>query len=161
MPVRAAKIVMTLSLAAFALLVGITNITDYGANYAFVQHVLSMDTTFPGDPERWRAITAPRLWALGYGAIIAGEILTGLLLLAGGLAMLAAIRAPGPNFAKAKALVALGAALGFVVWFLGFMVVGGEWFEMWQSQTWNGQQAAFRFYATILLVLIFVNQPDV
>jgi hypothetical protein len=25
---------------------------------------------------------------------------------------------------------------------------------------WNGQEAAFRFYMTILAVLIFVNQPD-
>ena len=40
------------------------------------------------------------------------------------------------------------------------MVVGGEWFSMWQSPMWNGQEAAFRFYMTILAVLIFVNQPD-
>ncbi len=31
---------------------------------------------------------------------------------------------------------------------------------MWQSKTWNGQQAAFRFYMTLLAVLIFVNQRD-
>ena len=31
---------------------------------------------------------------------------------------------------------------------------------MWQSPMWNGQEAAFRFYVTILAVLIFVNQPD-
>ena len=40
------------------------------------------------------------------------------------------------------------------------MVVGGEWFAMWQSKTWNGQEAAFRFYMTLLAVLIFVNQTD-
>jgi predicted small integral membrane protein len=40
------------------------------------------------------------------------------------------------------------------------MVVGGEWYSMWQSPMWNGQEAAFRFYMTILAVLIFVNQPD-
>jgi len=31
---------------------------------------------------------------------------------------------------------------------------------MWQSSAWNGQDAAFRFYVTVLAVLIFVNQPD-
>jgi hypothetical protein len=31
---------------------------------------------------------------------------------------------------------------------------------MWQSATWNGQEAAFRFYVAVLAVLIFVNQPD-
>jgi predicted small integral membrane protein len=50
--------------------------------------------------------------------------------------------------------------MGFLVWFLGFMVIGGEWFAMWQSDTWNGQDAAFKFYMTILAVLIFVKLPD-
>src|SRR5687767_5105063 len=44
---RYAKIVMSLVLAAFCLLVAFDNITDYGTNYLFVQHVMSMDTTFP------------------------------------------------------------------------------------------------------------------
>jgi hypothetical protein len=48
----------------------------------------------------------------------------------------------------------VAAGLGFLVWFFGFMVIGGEWFQMWQSPLWNGQQAAFRFYLTILAVLI-------
>jgi predicted small integral membrane protein len=40
------------------------------------------------------------------------------------------------------------------------MVVAGEWFDMWQSKTWNGQDAAFRFYISVLAVLILLNQPD-
>jgi predicted small integral membrane protein len=31
-------------------LVGINNVMDYRANFQFVQHVLEMDTTFPGNP---------------------------------------------------------------------------------------------------------------
>ncbi len=31
---------------------------------------------------------------------------------------------------------------------------------MWESQTWNGQEPAFRFYVVVLAVLLFVNQPD-
>ena len=53
-----------------------------------------------------------------------------------------------------------GALAAFLVWFFGFMVIAGEWFAMWQSQTWNGQDAAFRFYVTVLAVLIFVSLPD-
>ena len=48
----------------------------------------------------------------------------------------------------------------FLLWFLGFMVVGGEWFAMWQSEHWNGQQTAFRIYLTVLAVLIFIKQQD-
>jgi predicted small integral membrane protein len=66
----------------------------------------------------------------------------------------------GGRVNHAKRLVIIGAAIGFLVWFFGFMVVGGEWFSMWQSPKWNGQETAFRFYLTILAVLIFVNQPD-
>jgi predicted small integral membrane protein len=32
---------------------------------------------------------------------------------------------------------------------------------MWQSATWNGEEAAFRLYVAVLGVLIFVNQRDV
>jgi len=46
------------------------------------------------------------------------------------------------------------------VWFFGFMVVAGEYWAMWQSHTWNGQEAAFRFTMVILGVLIFVSLPD-
>jgi predicted small integral membrane protein len=49
---------------------------------------------------------------------------------------------------------------GFWCGSFGLLVVGGEWFQVWQSQTWNGQQAAFRFYVTILAALIFVNRQD-
>ncbi len=38
------------------------------------------------------------------------------------------------------------------------MVVGGEYFAMWQSKTWNGQEPAFTFYLTLMAVLIFVSQ---
>ena len=157
---RYAKIVMTLALAAFAFMVTFNNITDYGSNFAFVQHVLSMDTTFPGNSAMYRAIETPMLWHAGYWLIIAGEGLTFVLLLIGGLQMLGARGQTAAAFQVAKKWTIAGAAVGFLVWFFGFMVVGGEWFLMWQSDTWNGQDAAFKFYMAILGVLIFVNQQD-
>ncbi len=44
--------------------------------------------------------------------------------------------------------------------FLGFTVVGGEYFAMWQSKDWNGQQSAFRIYMTMLAVLVYVSLPE-
>ncbi len=157
---RLAKIVMVAGLALFALLVCVNNLIDYGSNFAFVQHVLSMDTTFPGNGLRGRAITDPTLHHVGYGLIILGEGLTGLLFAATTVGLMRALRAPAAVFHRAKRLLMLGAALGFTIWFTGFMVIGGEWFAMWQSPSWNGQEAAFRFYVTILLVLIFVSLRD-
>ena len=57
--IRLAKVVMVAALAAFAFLVTYDNLVDYGSNYQFVQHVLSMDTTFPDNTLRDRAITNP------------------------------------------------------------------------------------------------------
>jgi predicted small integral membrane protein len=157
---RYAKVMMSACLAAFCLLVAFGNITDYGTNYLFVQHVMSMDTTFPGNALMYRSVTSPALWHVCYGLIIAAEAITGILFLAGAIRLWQVRAAPGAVFDKAKGFVVAGALAAFLVWFLGFMVIAGEWFAMWQSQTWNGQEAAFRFYVTALAVLIFVNQPD-
>jgi predicted small integral membrane protein len=158
--VRLAKVAMTAALAAFAFIVTYDNIVDYGTNYEFVKHVLSMDTTFPGNALMGRAITDPRIWAIGYGAVIAAEGVVFILLAVATFSMLMALRAPAASFQRAKVWLVVGVTAGFMVWFFGFMVVAGEYFAMWQSKTWNGQEAAFRFYVTLLAVLIFVNQKD-
>lgn len=158
--VRLAKIAMVAALAAFALLVAYDNIVDYGSNYEFVRHVLSMDTTFPGNALIGRAITSETAWRAGYALIIAAEGLTGVLLAIGALVLLVRLRAPAERFNRAKVWAIAGAAVGFGVWFFGFMVVAGEYFAMWQSKTWNGQEAAFRFTMVILGVLIFLNLRD-
>lgn len=157
---RIAKIVIVGSPAIFALLVTFDNLTDYNTNYEFVRHVLSMDTTFPGNGLLYRRVISPDLWQAAYALIILGEGLTGSTLLIAAIVLLWHAGSDAARFNRAKRLVHIGAALGFLVWFFGFLVVGGEWFQMWQSQTWNGQQAAFRFYVTILAALIFVNQQD-
>lgn len=157
--VRLTKTFMTAALAAYLGIVAYDNVVDYGSNYAFVQHVMSMDTTFPGNALLHRAITDPEVWRLSYAAIIAAEALAAVLLALGALDMLFSLR-NGPRFVKAKGLVAAGVGLGFGIYFLGFMLVGGEYFAMWQSQQWNGQQPTFRFYLTLLAVLIFVCQAE-
>ena len=160
MIVRLVKVAMVASCALFALLVAFNNIVDYGSNYTFVRHTLSMDTTFPGNALTGRAITSPALWTLGYWLIIAAEAVTGLILAFGSLRLALAVRGPAALFNAAKPVVVLGMGLGFLLWFSGFAVIGGEWFAMWQSKEWNGVPSAFRFYVTLLLVLIFVMQPD-
>jgi predicted small integral membrane protein len=157
---RIAKIVMIASLALFAFVVTFDNITDYDTNFDFVRHVLSMDTIFPGTTLLYRSMISPALWNFAYWLIILGEGVTSLVLGIAAVALLRHLRSEGARFNRAKRFVFIGATVGFLVWFSGFMVVGGEWFQMWQSQKWNGQQAAFRFYLTILAVLIFVNQED-
>jgi len=123
---RIAKIVMVASLAAFALLVAYDNLVDYDTNYQFAGHVLSMDTTFPGNALLHRQVTSPGLWQAAYALIILGEGLTGLCFAVAVVALARNLRADAARFNRAKRLVYPGAALGFLVWFFGFMVAGGE-----------------------------------
>jgi predicted small integral membrane protein len=158
--IRIAKITMIAALAAYALIVAYDNIVDYGSNYEFVSHVLSMDTTFEGNQLKHRAISNETIWRAAYVMIIAVEALTGLLLAFGALALVRRLRAPADIFNKAKVWSVAGLVAGFGLWFGGFLVIAGEYFAMWQSKVWNGQEAAFRITAVILGVLIYVSLPD-
>lgn len=154
--VRLSKIAMVAGVAFWAFLVTLNNIVDYDSNWAFVQHVLAMDTVFPHATLRSRAITDPWLQEAVYLAIIVAEGLTCLAFLGASLAMLRKLPTPKAEFQAAKALTAWGILLAFGLWFVGFIAVGAEWFAMWQSDVWNGQAAAFRFVTIILAVGIYV-----
>ncbi len=157
---RLAKVLVIAALAAFALLVAYNNVFDYDSNYQFVRHVLSMDTVFPDSVLRSRAIDNETIWHAAYASIIAAEALAGLLLAVGAVVLLGRLQAPGSVFNRAKLWAVAGLTLGFALWFFGFIVIGGEYFAMWQSNLWNGQEGAFRFVTMILGALIFVSLPD-
>lgn len=146
-------------------LVAFGNITDFDTNRAFVQHVLAMDTTNfgaePGtnlDPDvMWRAVENGTLQDIGYVAIIAWEILTALVLL-GSLVLWARGRATG--YKQARSMSTIGLLMLIVLFFGGFISIGGEWFQMWKSQAWNGIDAAFRNSVLAMFSLIIVQIPS-
>ncbi|MFZ0728847.1 MAG: DUF2165 domain-containing protein [Methylovirgula sp.] len=159
--VRTAKIVLVGCVGVLGVLTGIDNILDYRTNFEVVRHVLSMDALPPRGAFAWRAITDPRLQRLAYAAIIATELLYGILCILGALRLAGGGRGPGVrSFDAAEGLAVAGLALGFVLYFFGFLIVGGEWFQMWQAGQWNMQEAAFRFLGAIGLVLILLCVPD-
>ncbi|MDZ4046379.1 MAG: DUF2165 domain-containing protein [Rhodoglobus sp.] len=149
--------------ALYIFLVALGNITDYDTNFAFVQHVLSMDTTNFGaaegtglDPDvMWRAITDPVAWNIAYIGVIVWESLAALVLIAACVAWLRAFIIRGA-FDLARTLSSIGLLMIIVLFFGGFITVGGEWFQMWRSTSWNGLDPAFRnaVLAAITLVLI-------
>jgi len=158
--IRVAKVTLVAAIALFASLVTFGNLTDYNTNYAFVQHVLAMDTIFPFSTIKYRAITDPTLQRAAYALIIAVEGAIAVLCWIGVVALVRRLRADAAAFNRAKTYAVAGLALGFLLWQVGFMSIGGEWFGMWQSQQWNGVPSAFRFVVTIVAVLIFVAMPD-
>ena len=156
---RICKAMICLPLATFALLVCFNNLADYNANYEFVKHTLSMDTVFPANTLKYRAIFNPSIWHLAYGLIIFAEFLTGVLILIGAIGLLKN-RNNHSAFIKAKNWIYLGCLVGLLLWFFGFIVIGGEWFCMWQSEQWNGVNSAFHFVVLIMFVMLFVAMPE-
>lgn len=158
---RAAKLLLLSAVALFYALVVFNNLTDFDSNNQFVRHVLAMDTTFPGNHGMWRAITSPAIDLLFYGGILLWEIVTTVLLVWGAARLLRALRLPAAQFNAAKQMAIAALALSLLLWLGAFLAVGGEWFLMWQSRIWNGQQAAGRNFIVIGIVLIFLEQRDV
>lgn len=157
---RGVQALFVAAVALFALLVALNNVTDYGSNFQFVRHVLSMDTTFEGNNLMWRALPAPWMHHLAYAVIIAAEAATGIFCVVGAWRLWRNRHVDATAFAAAKGPATLGLAIGIVLWFTGFLTIGAEWFLMWQSQEWNGQQAAFRFVMVLFATLIFLHLPE-
>lgn len=160
MVTRWAKLLLLASIALFYTLVVFNNLTDFDSNYQFVRHVLLMDTTFPGNSGRWRAISSSNLQLAFYISIILWEAVTAVLLWWGTGRLLLSVRRSASNFNAAKRVPVAALTLAMLMWMVAFLTVGAEWFLMWQSHAWNGQEAAFRMFASIGLVLVIVLHPD-
>jgi predicted small integral membrane protein len=160
MTTRLSKCALLAAIAFFYSLVVFNNLTDYESNHQFVQHVLNMDTTFPGNHGMWRAIPSERVQTLFYVSIITWEFITATLCWWGVTRLLQARKGSAAFFQKSKSLAIGALTFGCLMWFVAFISVGAEWFLMWQSRTWNGQEAAFRMFATLGIVLIYLAMPD-
>lgn len=163
LPVVAAVLVGLNSL--YLLIVAFGNITDFGTNQAFVQHVLSMDTTNFGQPAgtdldphvMWRAITSPVIQNIAYVFLIAWEAATGVLL---AVAFVLWLRGRRDGFRVARRLSTIGLLMFVLLFFGGFIVIGGEWFQMWTSTAWNGEDPAFRNSVLAILTLVVLHLPS-
>ena len=163
---RVACTVVTALNALYILLVAIGNVTDYGTNLAFVQHVLAMDTTNFGapagtglDPDvMWRAVTSPAAQTVAYLAIIAWEWASAVVLLGATALWLRGRRSR--RFGAPRRWSTLGFLMLVVLFVGGFITVGGEWFQMWRSVEWNGLDPAFRNAVLALAGIVLVHLPS-
>jgi predicted small integral membrane protein len=95
-----------------------------------------------------------------YFSVIAWEIVTMILCWWGSIALLRNLRKSAVEFNAAKRIPVIALTLGMLMWLVAFLSVGAEWFLMWQSHNWNGQEAAFRMFVVVGIVLLLVLQPD-
>ena len=159
MSLRYIKLGLVGSIALFFSLVTFNNLVEFTSNLPAVQHVLSMDTTFHAPILMRRAITNPSIQLSTYYFITAWELLTALVCWIGCFRLLFNINESDAQFNRSKNLAFIGLFLGFLLYMVGFIVIGSEWFSMWQSPTWNAQPTAGLFVSLILFVMIFLAVP--
>lgn len=128
---------------------------DYDTNFQFVYHVLEMDTIFKLENTEIRSIKSMLLKHFSYCFIITTEWIIFILAIIGVLGMCLNFNKQ-EEYTKCQRYLIYSFHLSILLWFLGFLVIGGEWFLMWQSSQWNGVYAAFRM--TILAVLTLIVQ---
>ncbi|MFF7487467.1 DUF2165 domain-containing protein [Streptomyces luteogriseus] len=146
-----AATLLTATIALYMALVAFGNITDFGTNQQFVRHVLAMDTTFKDEDLMWRAVTSQGLQDAAYVGIIVWETVAALVLIYG--SWLWARR----DEQRARRMSTYGLLMVMLLFGAGFIAIGGEWFSMWQSKSWNGLDAATRIFLFSGVVLL-VNQ---
>ena len=110
--VRLSRIALVIAVACFFTLVAFGNITDYDANWQFVSHVMSMDTTFQDPDLMWRAITNSRLQHAAYGGIITWQALTALVLWVGVIRLVLAAAGDRREFAESRGVAIIGLTMG-------------------------------------------------
>ena len=157
---RIAKLVSVGAIGLLSLLIVLGNTTDYDTNYRFVEHVLNMDTTFPNSQIHYRRVDNPLLFHAGYGLIIGLETMMSVCCLRGSWLLAKHLKSDPNTFHAAKNWAVAGITIGILIWFLGFEVVGGEWFAMWQSTSWNGLSSAERIVSFLMLTLLLLQHRD-
>lgn len=157
---RLAKMVSVAAAGLMALLIVIGNTTDYITNYLFVEHVLKMDTIFPDSALLYRHINSSFIFHCAYIMIILMEAAMAFFCIKGSWLLAVNLKSSAAIFHAKKNWAVAGLMTGIIIWFLGFEVVGGEWFAMWQSKVWNGLAAAERIVSFLVLTLILLHLKE-
>jgi len=157
---RVVTSVFILMVSAYYLIVGFDNITDpinpNGSNWPFVKGVLSGDGVPADSGFEWRFIDATWFAVISYIGIMVTETVTGLLLLIAGIRGLRS-SATCHRWGREQKWTFIGGAFGLLVFFFGFMVVGGNWFIMYLNSQWNGLQPAFQNSVMTIAMLILTS----
>ena len=98
----------------------------------------------------------PLGWVVGSGVRL--MVLT--LVLGVGNNIFQSLKMPAGIFQAAKRIPIVALTLAMLMWLVAFLSVGAEWFLMWQSKLWNGQDAAFRMFVVVGMVFLIILQPE-
>ena len=161
MSIRYLKIILVILVGLTGLFFFAGNIANWNAGRELVGYVLSMDDHEIYSSHIFPPLTNSVLVTIAYLLILAGEFLIGALSLKGAWDLWSVRKASAYVFNASKTYSILGTGMAMVVWFGGFIVIGGVLFQMWQTKIGAGSfHDSFILAAMGGLVLLFVSNPD-
>lgn len=162
MLIRYLKIILVLLVGLTGLFFVAGNIANWNAGLDLVRYVLSMEGHEIYGSHIFPPVTNSALVTIAYLLILAGESLVAALSFKGGWDLWSARKGSADIFNASKTYSILGTGMAMVVWFGGFIVIGGVLFQMWQTKIGSGSfHDAFIFAVIGGLVMLFVSNPDV
>ena len=159
---RILKSLLVLAIGVHALLYALQNIANLGAAHGAISYVMS-GADHQAYPQTLFFHSAdPTLAWVALVLILAGEFAVAFFGIRGAWAMFAARNGTAEQFNAAKSGGLWAAGLALLTWFGLFAVIGGAFFQMWQTEAGdNSLRGAFFFALASAIVMLFVSlTPD-
>ena len=157
--IRYGKILLVLSMAFFGML-GVFNLLNWEGTATQVAYITSGAGIDPPLRPSW-AVESGLLVVLGTLFIGLGKISGGICCALGAWQMWSSRRAPAVEFQRAKRWVLMGCICFLVLFFGGFIYLAGQFFGGWRTELGSASASgAFSLGASVVLLTLFVNQPE-
>lgn len=161
MPVRYMKMVLVFFVGLQGWLYVAGNIANWNAGLDAISYVLGMSDHDIYGTHIFPPITSTAMAAVVFLLILGGEFLVGAFSFKGAVDLWKARNADAQAFNEAKTFALVGTAMAMLVWFGGFIVLGGALFQMWQTEIGAASfDGAFVYAATGGLVMLIIAGPD-
>lgn len=160
--IRILKSLLVLSIGLHALFYVLQNLANLDAAVGALAYVFSDadQTNYPNT--LFFYLTDPVFAWIAAFAVFALEFAVAFFGIKGGWDLFRARNRPAEAFHEAKRAGVVAAGLALLTWFGIFMVWGGAFFQMWQTQAGLASlEGAFMFASISALVMLFVlHTPD-
>ena len=161
MALRYLKILLTIFISLLGFFYATQNMVNLDAVYMFVSTIFSMGGHSAYPNSFGPAISSDFLVYLAMAVIIGAEYLVGLLAAKGAWDLWQVRAAKADAFNKAKQYALLGGGMALVVWFGFFAVLGGAYFQMWQTELGSlSLEGSFQFAGSAGLATLFIHMKD-
>jgi len=161
MAIRYLKLILVLFVGLEAWFYFAANIANWDSGLAAIGYVLGQDGHEYYPVHIFPSLTSPVAHVIAFLIILSGEFLVGALSLKGALDLWKMRNASAEAFNASKRYAIMGCSMAMVVWFGGFIVVGGALFQMWQTELGDSSfDGSFVYAVTAGLILLFVDRPD-